>query len=76
MAGQISVADSCVFWINAARSRKGNVKSQARRPSHPTGRQQEDDRRKSREAGFDSHVVKPIDCQQLVGLIESFTPAH
>jgi PAS domain S-box-containing protein len=39
-----------------------------------TGWGQEDDRRRSRDAGFDSHVVKPVDCQELMRMIESFTP--
>jgi signal transduction histidine kinase/ActR/RegA family two-component response regulator len=39
-----------------------------------TGWGQEEDRRKSREAGFDSHVVKPVDCAQLMQMIESLAP--
>jgi CheY-like chemotaxis protein len=39
-----------------------------------TGWGQEDDRRRSREAGFDSHVVKPVDCQELLSMIESLAP--
>ena len=34
-----------------------------------TGYGQEDDRRRSREAGFDHHLVKPIDSNVLVTLI-------
>ena len=34
-----------------------------------TGYGQEDDRRRSREAGFDHHLVKPIDHNVLVTLI-------
>jgi DNA-binding response OmpR family regulator len=39
-----------------------------------TGWGQEDDRRRSREAGFDSHLVKPVDCQELIRMIESLSP--
>jgi len=34
-----------------------------------TGWGQEDDRRRSREAGFDLHLVKPVDPAQLVGIV-------
>lgn len=34
---------------------------------------QEEDRRRSREAGFDSHLVKPVDYQALVTMIESLS---
>jgi len=34
-----------------------------------TGWGQEDDRRKSREAGFDEHLTKPVDPELLIGLI-------
>lgn len=34
-----------------------------------TGRGREDDKRRSREAGFDLHVVKPIDPNSLMGLL-------
>jgi DNA-binding response OmpR family regulator len=34
-----------------------------------TGWGQEDDRRKSREAGFDHHLTKPVDPEQLISLI-------
>ena len=34
-----------------------------------TGWGQEDDRRRSREAGFDHHLVKPVDSQALMQLI-------
>jgi len=40
-----------------------------------TGWGQEEDRRRSREAGFDSHLVKPVDYQALVAMIESLSPA-
>jgi DNA-binding response OmpR family regulator len=39
-----------------------------------TGWGQEDDRRRSKEAGFDSHLVKPVDYQALVAMIESLSP--
>jgi CheY-like chemotaxis protein len=39
-----------------------------------TGWGQEEDRRRSREAGFDSHLVKPVDYQALVAMIESLSP--
>jgi DNA-binding response OmpR family regulator len=34
-----------------------------------TGWGQEDDRRRAREAGFDSHFTKPADFEQLTGLL-------
>ena len=34
-----------------------------------TGWGQEDDRRRSREAGFDHHLVKPVDPQELERLL-------
>jgi PAS domain S-box-containing protein len=34
-----------------------------------TGWGQEDDRRRSREAGFDCHLVKPVDPLELIGLL-------
>lgn len=37
-----------------------------------TGWGQEDDRRKSHEAGFDGHLVKPIDYDKLLDLLEDF----
>jgi hypothetical protein len=37
--------------------------------SHGWG--QETDRRRSREAGFDSHCIKPLDLQRLTSLLES-----
>ena len=36
-----------------------------------TGWGQEDDRRRSREAGFDGHLVKPVDYQALTALLEA-----
>jgi CheY-like chemotaxis protein len=38
-----------------------------------TGWGQEDDRRKSEEAGFDGHLVKPVDYDQLLELLASLT---
>jgi CheY-like chemotaxis protein/nitrogen-specific signal transduction histidine kinase len=38
-----------------------------------TGWGQEDDRRKSREAGFNGHLVKPVDYDQLLELLGSLT---
>jgi CheY-like chemotaxis protein len=34
-----------------------------------TGWGQEDDRRKSREAGFDEHLIKPVDPELLIGIL-------
>jgi CheY-like chemotaxis protein len=34
-----------------------------------TGWGQEDDRRRSREAGFDEHLTKPVDPELLIGLL-------
>ena len=38
-----------------------------------TGWGQEDDRRKSEEAGFNGHLVKPVDYDKLLALLESST---
>ncbi len=38
-----------------------------------TGWGQEEDRERTRSAGFDHHLVKPIDAEQLVELLQSFT---
>jgi PAS domain S-box-containing protein len=38
-----------------------------------TGWGQEDDRRKSEEAGFDGHLVKPVDYDKLLELLESLS---
>jgi signal transduction histidine kinase/ActR/RegA family two-component response regulator len=37
-----------------------------------TGYSQEEDRRRSREAGFDHHLVKPVDLDKLRGLLDSW----
>jgi CheY-like chemotaxis protein len=39
-----------------------------------TGRSQDEDRRRSQEAGFDHHLVKPIDVDVLRQIIASVTP--
>jgi DNA-binding response OmpR family regulator len=36
-----------------------------------TGWGQEDDRRRSQEAGFDQHMIKPVDPQALMKLLAS-----
>ncbi|MND05205.1 response regulator PleD [compost metagenome] len=41
-----------------------------------TGWGQEEDRRKSREAGFDGHLVKPVDHAALADLLRSLTAAR
>ena len=43
-----------------------------------TGWGQDSDRRRSREAGFDSHLVKPLDLETLTDLLARLpsTPAH
>jgi CheY-like chemotaxis protein len=38
-----------------------------------TGWGQEDDRRKSERAGFNGHLVKPVDYDKLLELLESLT---
>ena len=38
-----------------------------------TGWGQEDDRRKSEEAGFNGHLVKPVDYDELLGLLGELT---
>jgi hypothetical protein len=40
-----------------------------------TGWGQENDRRRSREAGFDSHCIKPLDMQRLLSLLASLPAA-
>jgi signal transduction histidine kinase/PAS domain-containing protein/ActR/RegA family two-component response regulator len=41
-----------------------------------TGWGKDEDRRRSREAGFDAHLVKPADCNELLKLMESLAPAR
>ena len=36
-----------------------------------TGWGQEDDRRRAREAGFDEHLVKPVDVDRLQSLLDA-----
>jgi PAS domain S-box-containing protein len=40
-----------------------------------TGYGQEDDRRRSREAGFDHHLVKPVDFDVLTGILNGAAPS-
>jgi CheY-like chemotaxis protein len=40
-----------------------------------TGYGQDEDRRKSLEAGFDHHLTKPVDFAVLKNLIDSLSPA-
>ena len=39
-----------------------------------TGYGQENDRKETRAAGFDHHLVKPIDIKQLFSILESASP--
>jgi DNA-binding response OmpR family regulator len=39
-----------------------------------TGWGQDEDRRRSREAGFDHHMVKPVDIETLLELVEAAVP--
>ena len=41
-----------------------------------TGWGKDEDRRRSREAGFDAHLVKPADCSELLKLMESLSSAR
>ncbi len=41
-----------------------------------TGWGQESDRRLSREAGFDEHLIKPVDVSKLVDIIEQARGSH
>jgi CheY-like chemotaxis protein len=41
-----------------------------------TGWGQEEDRRRSREAGFDHHLVKPVDLEELGQLLAALAPAR
>jgi len=38
-----------------------------------TGYGQDSDRQRSQEAGFDHHLVKPVDVQKLEGLLATLT---
>jgi len=40
-----------------------------------TGYGQEEDKRRSREAGFNAHLVKPVDFSELQALMKRFEPA-
>ncbi len=40
-----------------------------------TGYGQADDKRRSQEAGFDGHLVKPVEVEALTQLLESLTPS-
>jgi signal transduction histidine kinase len=40
-----------------------------------TGYGQEEDKRRTHEAGFNAHLVKPVDFGELQGLLERFAPA-
>jgi len=39
-----------------------------------TGWGQEDDKRQAREAGFDDHLTKPVDCEKLDAILASMIP--
>ena len=41
-----------------------------------TGWGQEDDRRRSEEAGFNGHLVKPVDYDKLLDLLGSFNESN
>jgi CheY-like chemotaxis protein len=41
-----------------------------------TGWGQEEDRRKSQEAGFDAHIVKPVDHADLAKILSSLPAEH
>jgi CheY-like chemotaxis protein len=55
----------------------GRLRAQALLPNLKlialTGYGQESDRRRAQEAGFDLHVVKPVDCPQLLNAIRGLT---
>jgi len=57
-----------------ARSLRRSPATAATRLVAITGWGQEDDRRRSREAGFDLHLVKPIEPSQLVDIVDTDTP--
>ena len=40
-----------------------------------TGWGQEDDRRRSKEAGFDNHMVKPVEPDQILAVLDTFKRA-
>ncbi len=40
-----------------------------------TGWGQDEDRQKSTEAGFDAHLVKPVDLEALAELLASLSPS-
>jgi CheY-like chemotaxis protein len=41
-----------------------------------TGWGQEEDRRRTREAGFDAHLIKPVKHDEIAALLERFKQPH
>jgi CheY-like chemotaxis protein len=41
-----------------------------------TGWGQDEDRRRSQDAGFDVHLVKPVDPQQVIDIVHAGTPTR
>jgi CheY-like chemotaxis protein len=58
-----------------AQALRGNPATSRARLIAVTGYGQEDDRRRTREAGFDVHLVKPVDPQELLLQIGAAQPA-
>jgi CheY-like chemotaxis protein len=58
---------------DAARAIRRESWGQAMHLIAMTGWGQEEDKRKSAEAGFDRHLVKPIDLEELVRILDERT---
>ena len=82
----IEAADRAPARSGAAGHRTAETEWTRGLPAHPgrswgkdivvialTGWGQEEDRRKSQEAGFDGHLVKPVDYDELLELLSSLT---
>lgn len=67
----------CLEWTVTKR-RGGRVKPPDGRGLTPvavTGWGQEEDRRRTRSAGFDHHLVKPVDFSLLQAILSGVSPA-
>ena len=62
--------------FEVARRLRGSPSHQGIRLIAITGYGQEADRERSRDAGFDAHLVKPVDLDQLGALIAELAPAQ
>ena len=62
--------------FEVARRLRGSPEHREIRLIAITGYGQEADRERSRDAGFDAHLVKPVDLEQLGALIAGLAPAQ